>query len=365
MAKSTDNRKFRFDFRILSILVLISALPVLAGLWWFFASFRQTYLELAGNRLGDTAETAFVAVNSLLENQIIAMAGLTEVAALRDAVNKGNEDLNKNLDQVRQSIPKMVTLWAKLDRNSPEIKAILDNPASQFLKRYASLNRYCHQIVVTDYLGRLIASTNRSVSYYYALEKWWQETFADGVKGAIFVGNVHFDADARSFYMDVAMPIVDGNRGVIGVVRGLMDTQGIEDLLGSIRAGSGTAVFLTLEKGDIISAPGDAQRQLSFPGAQEITTARDRGKKFLVSSENPQIVYGLSQKGFTQIYPYLDWNIISMAEANALVGPLTKLRTYCMVLLVCTMAACVIAAFMLSNVESKPVIEEDPHLEQI
>jgi hypothetical protein len=365
MAKSNDNKRFRFDFRILSILMLITAIPVLIGLWWFFASYRQTYLELAGKRLGDTAETAYVAVNSHLENQIVAIASLTEVASLRDAVSNANKDLNKNLEEVRKAIPKMVTLWAKLDRNSPEIKAILDNPSSQYLRRYAGLNRYCHQVIVTDYLGRLVASTNRSVPYYYALEKWWQETFADGVKGAIFVGNVRYDADARSFYMDVALPIVDSNRGVTGVVKGLMDTRGIEDLLGSIRAGSGTAVFLTLEKGDIISAPGDAQRQLSFPGAQEITTARDRGKKFLISAGKPQMVYGLTQKAFTQTYPNLDWNIISMAEADTFVGPLTNLRTYCMALLIGTMLVSVIAAFMLSDVESKPVIEEDPHLEEI
>jgi hypothetical protein len=365
MVQSTENKRFKFDFKILSILVLIAAVPVLVGLWWFFASFRQTYLELAGNRLGDTAETAFVAVNSHLENQILAIAGLTEVTALRDAVNNANQDLNKNLEEVRKAIPKMVTLWAKLERDSPEVKTILDSPASQYLRRYAGLNQYCHKIIVTDYLGRLVASTNRGVPYYYALEKWWQETFADGVKGAIYVGNVHYDADARSFYMDIVMPIVDSSKGVTGVIKALMDTRGIEDLLGSIRAGSGTAVFLTLEKGDIISAPGDAQRQLSFPGAQEITAARDRGKRFLISAGNQQIVYGLTQKSFAQIYPYLNWDIMSRAEAEALVGPLTKLRTYCMVLLVGAMLVCVIAAFMLSNVESKPIIEEDPHLEEI
>jgi len=365
MFQSNECKRFKFDFRILSILLLIAAIPVLVGMWWIFASFEQTYLESAGNRLGDTAETAFVAVNSHLEGQIMAIAGLVEVAPLRDAVNIANQDLNKNLEEVRKSIPRMVSLWAKLDRNSPEIKAILDNAASQYLRRYAGLNRYCHQIIVTDYLGRLVASTNRSVPYYYALEKWWQETFADGVKGAIYIGNVRYDADARSFYMDVAMPLVDSNEGVTGVIKGLMDTRGIEDLLGSIRAGSGTGAFLTLEKGDIISAPGDAERQLSFPGAQEITTARDRGKRFLVSAENPQIVYGLTQKAFAHIYPYLSWDIMSMAEADALIGPLTRLRTYCMVLLVSTILACVIAAFMLSNVESKPIIEEDPHLQEI
>jgi len=366
MEKSDNNKTFQIDFRNLSILMLIAAIPMLIGTWWLFSSFEQESLASAGERLGDTAETAFAAVNSHLENQIFAIAGLTEVAALRDAVSRGNQDLHKNLVEVRKSIPKMVTLWAKLSREAPQVQEITDNAASRYLRRYAGVNRNYRQVIVTDYLGRLVASTNRSVPYYYALDDWWKQTYADGIKGAIFIGNVHYDADSRSFLMDIALPILDPNSGVTGIIKGVLDTRGIYELLGSVRAGAGTAVFLTLEKGDVITGPGYSnQRQITFPGAQEILLAREKGKRYVMPAGTPQILYGLTQKGFPQIYPYLNWDVVSRAEAKDLLGPLPRLRLYCMALIAGAILAAVVAALMLSSVESRPVIEEDPHLERI
>src|SRR3974377_284445 len=159
MDNSNDKTSSRFDFRTFSILLLISVVPMLVGTWVLFGSYQDAYLEMVGTNFGDTAETAFSLVNTYLQNQIITIAGLTETPLLRTTVAAGNLDLKKNLDEVRKAIPKTESEWPGLSREAPLTKSILDNPASQFLRRYSAVNQYYREILITDFFGRLVAST--------------------------------------------------------------------------------------------------------------------------------------------------------------------------------------------------------------
>ncbi len=176
MNVTEDKGKFRIDFKILSILLLLAAIPVLLGSWWLFKGYESAYLEMAGNNLSESADTALAYINSYLQNQIIVVAGLTEVPVVREAVKKGNLVLGKNLEEVRKAIPAMENRWPKLERNSPELKAILDNEASKFLRRYGATEKSFREIMVTDYLGRLVAATGKTSDYYQADEDWWRES---------------------------------------------------------------------------------------------------------------------------------------------------------------------------------------------
>lgn len=366
MKNSNTNSKLKIDFRTFFILMLIAAIPMLVGTWWLFNSYRDPYLEMAGLHLGDTAETAFSMVNSYIQDQIIAVAGLTEIPSLRDEVARGNQDLKKNLDEVRKSIPQMNAAWPKLNREAPMVKAILDNAGSKFLRRYTQVNKNYREIIITDFLGRLVATSARNVGYYRALDDWWKETYGDGQRGAVYIGDVHYDAGTHSYLMDLAQPFVEPDSGVIGVIKVVIDTQGINSLLGSIQAGSGASVSLIHAKGDVISAPGySVLQQTTFPATLEILNAREKNKRFFLSDDVSGTLFGLTQRSFPQLYPHLNWIVFSTAKAKDMLGPLPELRLYLVALLGGIFVAVLIATIMLSRVESKPVIEEDMHLERL
>lgn len=65
------------------------------------------------------------------------------------------------------------------------------------------------------------------------------------------------------------------------------------------------------------------------------------------------------------MYPHLNWIVFSTARTRDILGPLPELRIYFMALLVGGFLLVLIATMMLSRVESKPIIEEDPHLERL
>ncbi len=366
MTESNETGKARFDFRTFSIMLLIAIVPMLVGTWYLFASFEDAYLETVGTNLSDTAETAFTLINAYLQNQIITIAGLAETPMLRSVVAAGNQDLKRNLEEVRKSIPKMADTWATLGREAPPIKAILDNPASQFLRRYSTVNPVYRDIVITDFFGRTVASTAKTQAYYFAHDDWWKECYGDGRRGAVSIGDVRFDPAAKSYLMDIAQPFVEPDLGVVGVIRVVLDLQGLHSLVGAIQAGPGRSVALIHAKGDVISAPGySSLQQSTFPATLDILNAREKEKAFFLSAESPQTMYGLAHRSFTQIYPHLNWIVFTMGRVADVSGPMPQLRRYFMGLLIGTFLLALIAALMISRVESKPILDQDPHLERL
>jgi len=366
MDNSNDKAASRFDFRTFSILLLISVVPMLVGTWVLFGSYQNAYLDMVGSSFGDTAETAFSLVNTYLQNQIITTAGLTETPLLRATLAEGNLDLKKNLEEVRRAIPKTESAWQGLSREAPLVKSILDNSASQFLRRYSAVNQYYREILVTDFFGRLVASTAKSPYYYFALTDWWKEAYGDGRRGSVYIGDVYYDAAARTYFMDIAQPFVDQDTGVTGIIKVVLDLQGIHAIVGSIQTGSGRSVVLIHAKGDVISAPGfSSLQQTTYPATLDILTAREKGRRFFLSSSIPQSIYGLTARSFQQLYPHLNWIVVTTSKVDDIMGPLRQLRTYFIMLVLAVFLLVLIATLLLSRVESRPVLEEDPHLDKL
>ncbi len=366
MTESNGNSKTRFDFRTFSILILVAAVPMLIVTWYLFGSYEETYLEMVGTNLSDTSETAFSLINSYLQNQIISIAGLAETPVLRAAVAEGNLDLKKNLEEVRKEIPKMADAWPTLGREAPQVKSIVDNAASKFLRRYASINQSYRDIMVTDFLGRIVAGTGKSAAYYYAHDNWWKETYGDGRRGSVYIGDVRFDPAAKSYLMDLAQPFVEPDLGVVGVIKVVLDLQAIHSLVGSMQAGTGRSVGLIHAKGDVISAPGySSLQQITYPATLDILNAREKERRFFLTSAVPASMYGLARRDFTQLYPHLNWIVFTTGKVADLTGPLPQLRKYFIAIEIGTFLLALIATFMLSRVEAKPVLEEDPHLERL
>ena len=366
MNTATTKPKIQVDFRTFFVLMLVAVIPLLVGTWWLFRSFEDTYLDRTGADLSGIADTAFAAVNNYLQNQIMETAALTEVPVLREAVKRANQDLGRDLSEVRKAIPKTEAAWASMDLRSPKVTEILGNTAAEFLRRYVAVNKSYRQVLITDFLGRLVAATEKPPRYYWALDEWWREAYGDGSRGAVFIGNVRYDGASRSYIMDMAQPIISADGGLRGMIRIVLDTQPIHALIGSIQSDPGMSVALIHARGDIISAPGYSSLEFrTYPATLDILNARDRDRRSFISSERPRSVYGLSQRSFADTFPHLNWLLVASVPVKGLVGPLAQLRNYFIALLLGVFLAAFIVTLMLSRVESKPIIEEDPHLERL
>jgi hypothetical protein len=365
MKETVTSNKFRFDFRIFSILMLLAVVPLLLGSWLLFGSYQEAYLDMVGAHLGESAEMAFGLIDNYLQHQIIAVAGLAEVPTLRDAVRTGNEDLRRNLDDVRKAIPAMESSWSTLDRKSPQLRSILDNTASDFLRRYISIEKTYREIMVTDFLGRLVAATGKTSDYYQADEDWWKETYGDGRRGSVHIGDVKYDESAKAWSMELAQPFVEPEDGVIGVIKVVLDAQDIHRLIGSMRAGPSTTAALIRAKGDVISAPGFGLMDRTYPATLDILNAREKGKRYMITTSSPPFMLGLTPKNFQDVYPHLNWIVVTTGPVNDLLGPLPQHSRYFVALVVVILLLSLVATLVLSRVESRPALEQDPHLEAL
>jgi hypothetical protein len=211
-----------------------------------------------------------------------------------------------------------------------------------------------------------VASSTRNTGYYRALEDWWKESYGDGKRGAVYIGDVHFDPGSRSYDISLAQPFMEPEGGVIGIIKVELDTQAINGLLGSFQAGSSVNVSLIHARGDVISAPGYSILQhITFPGTLELLNAREKNRRYIVSSDSTDTIYGLPQRSFPQLYPHLNWIVFSTGKTSELLGPVPELRMYFLALVVSIFVLVLVSTIMLSRVESKPIIEEDPHLERL
>ena len=365
MKESATSNRFRFDFRIFSILMLLAVVPFLIGSWWLFRSYRTSHLELVGAHLGESAEMAFGLIDSYLQHQIIAVAGLAEVPTLRDAIRTGNEDLRKNLEDVRKAIPAMESSWSTLDRKSAQVRSILDNPASDFLRRYISIEKTYREIMVTDFLGRLVAATGKTSDYYQADEDWWKETYGDGRRGSVYIGDVKYDESARAYSMELAQPFIEPEGGVIGVIKVVLDAQDIHRLIGSMRAGPSITAALIRAKGDVISAPGFGLMDRTYPATLDILNAREKGRRYLITTSSPPLMFGLTPRNFQDVYPHLNWIVVTTGPVDDLLGPLPQHGRYFVAMVVVILLLSLLATLVLSRVESRPALEQDPHLEAL
>jgi hypothetical protein len=366
MKLSKTNWKFTVDFRMLSILLLIAVVPFLLGTWWFISSYRGSYLENHGFSLAEEAQVAFSYLNNYLGNQIIEIAGLTEVPTLREAIEKNNVKLKTSMNEARKETIAIEARWKAMDYNSPELRAVLDNPASDFLRRYMAVHTSYREIIVTDVVGRTVAATGKTSDFRHVNDLWWKESYSDGEKGALYVGDIHYHDSAKTYCFDVAQPFVDPKGGVMGVIMVGIDAQEIHSLVASLQAGYGGTAALIHRDGSVISAPNHSfLDKRPFPAIQDITKARDLGRAYAIAQTEPQTVLGFNSRSFMETYPHLDWILAISSPVETVVGPLTHLLRNLITLMLAIILLTVIVALLLSRMESRAIMQEDAHLERL
>ncbi len=366
MSESKKTGRFPIDTRLFSILLILAIVPLLAVSWWLFNSYEHDFLDLAGSTLGQQADAVYESIGNYLEDQTVEIGGLAEVPVLRQTVIQSNAGLKADPEGIRRAIDKMEADWPKLEPQDPRLVRIIDNPAARFLRRYIRVNRFYREVLVTDSIGRLVAASGKTTDYDQSDEEWWQESYGEGVSGKSYISDIVFDDSANVYAMEFAQPFVDPDQGVLGIIKVVLDAQRIHSIIVSHGTGTPINAALLLPKGEVISAPGyDLMDQRIYPSALEILDARLRAVRYLLTDSPYPSIYGMTQYNFQSIYPKLNWLLITREDASQVLEPLSQMRRHFIYLVVVMVLLCLIVALIVSRIESRPVVEQDPHLEKL
>jgi hypothetical protein len=103
----------------------------------------------------------------------------------------------------------------------------------------------------------------------------------------------------------------------------------------------------------------------TYPETLDILNAREKGKRYMITTSSPSLMLGLTPKNFQDVYPHLNWIVVTTGSVNDLLGPFPQHSRYFVALVVAILLLSLVATLVLSRVESRPALEQDPHLEAL
>ncbi len=346
---------------IIVLFIIIGLVPVITGFWILTSSVRETHRELLGNRLGQMADYAQLAVRANLAETVQTVDALTVTPNIIDLVTRENEHL-----LTPQEILAAHVDWPSLDiQTSDFLQGIFFNPTSAFLRNYREMDPVFQEIVVADRRGRTVAATNKTTDYDQTVSRWWQHAFRGGTGGS-YVGDIVYDESAAIYSVDVAQPIMSGD-SAIGVLEVSLDILEVFSLVNSLQLGQSGHAYLLRNDGTILVSPlSTIADRKSYPYHSEVQAGLSRERSFVQAGKGGDtVLIGLPSFSFKNSFPTLDWTLITEEPYDEALVPMYNFGWRFIYLVLFTGLAVVGSALVYSRLLSRPIIETDAHLDEL
>lgn len=317
-SEKEPTRLLELEPRLLALFLFIAIPFTLVGALFILGSVRTEINQTIGKHLAEVAVDTASHMDSFILHNITSVSVLAATPELIRAATAANRQYSNDLTLVERLLREKDRDWQDAKGKNALAGEIVGRPVSSFLRRVASVSPAYREIFLTDRYGAVVAATNPTTDYFQADEAWWQQAFAEGESGAIFLGNVRFDPSAGTYALEVAVP-VRGPEGetpteVVGLLKTLVDADDLASVLGSVRMGqSGRAVLVDASDGAVITGedPGEAPRR-SYLGLVQLQEAMAQGRSSFVSrgADGQVWLSGFSRMPEPSPSPELDWYVV-------------------------------------------------------
>lgn len=362
MPKQSRSRS-RLEPRILILFLLLGIPPLLIGHLLLVNRAENRFKDVIGTYFQQKADRLQTELIGHVETVTVQLANLTSVPSIQDVVRQSNSQ-EPDEQRFAQTIQGIEEDWTTLDRTKSRLLAgILENPASSFLRDHNRVVAAFREILVTDRYGRLVAASNKVSDYFQADENWWRVAYLEG-RGQRFISDIQFDESARVYSLELAEPIIDPGTGeVVGIVKGIVDSDELFALLESLRFGQQTVAILIRSDGSIVTDPQSPDK---YQFAEEIAVGMSLNHKSVVApGDDPAVFIGLPRSSIKDQIPELDWSVIIQAPYDEVFLPFQNLRSWFVYIVLASIILIMALSLFFSWVLSKPIIETDPHLEKV
>ncbi|MDG1242877.1 MAG: SpoIIE family protein phosphatase [Opitutae bacterium] len=220
---------FRIRSKFIGILVIASLLPLsiaLIAFRWFGEHFsRQSEgirFEEAAMHFSDSM-THTLASEIKLFNQWCLLSAIASTIDLEQAARPDQIEAKRNAIQATEA------LWPTLGPDSPILQALLQNELSLQIQKFMANNLHFAEIFITDRMGRLIASTQKTSDYWQADEAWWQAAILLD-EHMLNLEGLNYDESAQVYSIDITLPLyqaTESGREIVGVIKAVLDASHI------------------------------------------------------------------------------------------------------------------------------------------
>jgi len=358
-----SRRRSRLEPRILILFLILGIPPLVIGHLLLVHRAENRFKEVVGTYFGQKADRMQNELIGRVEAVSVQLANLASVSTIQEVVRQSNSR-EPNEKEFAENIQRIEEQWPSLDKaKSKFLEGILENSASSFLRDHNRVVAAFREILVTDRYGRLIAASNKVSDYFQADENWWRVAYLEG-GGQRFISDIQFDESARVYSLELAEPITDPGTGeVIGIIKGIVDSDEMFALLESLQFGQQIVAVLVRTDGSIVTDPESKDRyQFNEEAAAGMGLKHNSA---LAPEGKPLVFLGLPQFRIKDRIPELDWHVIIQAPFDEVFLPFQNLRSWFVYIVLMSVILIMLLSMVFSWVLSKPIIETDPHLEKV
>ena len=180
----------------------------------------------------------FDGIEKDLDNKVELFQAYSHDVFLQKKVLRSNKEFNEmknvqayidNKDREWRSAPKENITGFMLDLINNDIS----NGLREKMRFYKDKYGYdvFPEIFVTNIYGANIAQTGKTTDYRQNDEEWWQVALIDG----LYLGDVAYDESADVYSTDIGLRIHDKNENPIGLIKIVVNIEGILHLLGKTK----------------------------------------------------------------------------------------------------------------------------------
>lgn len=163
---------------------------------------------------------AAVAIAEKAPQKVVDLANTTLVQLGKDPVIveavKAQNAKGQSLDQIKAMDEK----WKATAGIADYMKAMMESPCGQYLRKIQRSKNFYAEIFVMDNLGANVAMTDKTSDYWQGDEAKFKNSFAGG-KGAVFVDDVEFDDSSQAYLVQVSVPVIDGGKAIGAITFGI------------------------------------------------------------------------------------------------------------------------------------------------
>lgn len=247
------------------LFAIISTLSILTAVGFSVIQLRSSEVQQIGQSFEKLAEFNAERVGNSLEQQVNLLRLFWHDQTLLYGIRTANSAYGATLPvQAAQELRQKEMDWQAAAPDSPLVQDYATtNLQSQALQRFATSNPHLSNLVATDMMGGLVASTVRKPEhFYFGDQAWWQVAWQGG-KGGLYFGDLEFDSNTGAASVLIALAIRDPqtvgsggdieNAQPVGVIAARYELSTLQAYFYEERTPTGGTVNLIAQDGTLIA----------------------------------------------------------------------------------------------------------------
>jgi Cache domain len=369
------HRLHGINYRVLTTLLLVGLPVLIFGSYFVIERGRAQLRDAVGVTLSQRAEQSAAAIDTFVYRRIVDVSLLARVPDVRaTAARSPKRPVNA------AEMAEIDRRFAAIDLKAPVVAEVLGNTASRYFTDITRQDPIYRELLLTDRDGRLVAASNLTSDYYQADEDWWTRVMSDAGQGEATVSDVRWDESARTYAMEIAVPVPGDDGRPVGVLKVVADIREMLASVAGIDLGAGGEAMVVRRNGSVVFSRGAVDPRARFFAASELQERLERPEQaegpsrfsFKGDSANgvPQVV-GVATCQLGATYPHLPWVVVAWEAESRALAPVTSIFGALMLVFAVTLLCVLGLAFWFSRSQMARPLETEmdlvphPHIARV